>query len=542
MSPPEKERIEHLEAKVQSLRNLLLELAADKATMERTLLLERQRYVELVERVPWVVALIDKSLVYIDANPYLRNLLGGDSLLDRSVGACGEGEELAAAIRAFGADANATKWDVEVHIKTSDSTRHFSVVLTRSAFDDHIALLGIDHTDLREAITRAEESANTAQAANRAKTEFLAVMSHEIRTPLNGMLGMLELLLDGDLAPKDRAIARQIDSSGCALLRIVNDILDLTKIEANKIVLEAIPYSPREVTRSVIGLFSQQAFDKGIRLAETIDARVPAWVVGDPTRITQVLANIISNAVKFTDDGSVHLFISYEEDCLCVRAVDTGVGISAEQVQRLFEPFTQAEQSTTRQFGGTGLGLSICRRLVQAMGGSIEMHGTLGEGATVRFKVPAVEVAETAAQGQSPVNEEDLHTLITHLSPHILVVEDNPVNQLIAKRFLESAGCTVVVASNGREGVQAAQDTLFDLIFMDINMPIQDGLSATLEIRGLPEPHSQVPIVAMTANAIEGDRDACFAAGMDGYVGKPFRRRTLLTAIGHHVRSLRLAS
>ncbi len=384
---------------------------------------------------------------------------------------------------------------------------------------------------LRQARDAAEEAAHLAADANRAKSQFLANMSHEIRTPLNGVLGLADLLLDTTLDDRQRRYVETISRSGHALLTLLNDILDFSKIEANKLHLETAPFCVIEVVRWVTDMMRVSAEKRGLRMTLVAPSDIPA-LLGDEGRIRQVILNLVSNAIKFTEEGEITLVVEVDTApqgvFIEVSVTDTGVGMSLETLERLFSPFTQADASTTRKFGGTGLGLSICKSLIELMGGRIGVESQLGEGSTFWFKL-ALAVAEHGLPAPTPPPHVDDLT-----GCRVLLVEDNPTNQLVAKGMLKRLGCEVEVADDGAAAVALAEQRLYDVILMDCQMPHMDGYTATRAIRKLAPPISEVPIIALTASTMSGDEDRCRQAGMTDYLAKPIRSETLAAKLGAH--------
>ncbi|CAA7612459.1 Signal transduction histidine kinase [Candidatus Terasakiella magnetica] len=369
-----------------------------------------------------------------------------------------------------------------------------------------------------------------ARDATQAKTDFLAVMSHEIRTPMNGILGMARLMLDHPRPLEDQQRLEMVHHSAEALLGILDDILDITKVEAGRIEFESVPFNLTRTVASVVALMESRARDKSLIFGTRISDSLPTWLSGDPARLRQVLLNLVGNAIKFTEAGGVTLHVgpvTADSGRAMVEfsVIDTGIGLDEEQKSRLFQSFTQADSSVSRRFGGTGLGLAISKRLVEAQGGGIGVDSTPGRGSRFWFHLPCVEAEPPAA----PVSSHPRLAAIPRLS--ILLAEDNPVNQAVALGFLAQGDHRVSVANDGAEAVVMATTGNFDLILMDMQMPKIDGLEATRRIRALPPPVGAIPIIALTANAMREDLDRCTAAGMNAHVPKPVEVEQLFAAI-----------
>ena len=385
-----------------------------------------------------------------------------------------------------------------------------------------------------------KKARDDAERMSRTKGEFLANMSHEIRTPMNGVIGTLQLLEDTSLTESQREYVKVAYKSADSLLSILNDILDLSKIEAGKLEFEAIPFDLREVVNDVVALHASKAEQMGIYLNSDIDEGVPKKVIGDPTRMRQVMVNLISNAIKFTSEGGVSIRVKLklkdEKDALIrVEVKDTGIGIPENKHQKLFLAFSQADGSTTRKHGGSGLGLTIVRQLVEMMKGNLGIESEPGKGSKFWFVVP-LSIAHDDQLLPVPSTEVAKPVL---LAGKVLLVEDNPINQMVARKMLEKIGLESVLAENGKQALQCLQREKFDAVLMDCQMPEMDGFEATQIWREQEQLSSngRVPIIAMTANVMQGDRERCLSAGMDDYLGKPVRQAELGSILQCWIRS-----
>ncbi|MBF0463364.1 MAG: response regulator [Magnetococcales bacterium] len=434
-------------------------------------------------------------------------------------------------------------YKIEVRLRCKDGAYRWFYARGQAVWDgqdqpSHMAGSLTDITDRKQVEAELRLAKEQAEAANQAKTAFLATMSHEIRTPMNGVLGMADLVLRTPLTVRQRHYIETIHRSGRTLLRIINDILDLSKIQAGRMVVDIIQFDLSEVVQDVHGLLADPAKAKGLALHFVVAEGVPVYLLGDPYRLNQILFNLVGNAVKFTTEGTVRVMVEEVEQraadvLLRFQITDTGIGIAPEFQSRLFQEFSQEDPSFARKFGGTGLGLAITQRLVSLMGGQLGVESVPGQGSTFWFTLRFGKQREGDRQkmaawraNRHPTTPDDVQ-----FQGRVLLVEDNLINQEVAVATLELFGCQVTVASNGHQALEAIQQAAqpFALIFMDCEMPVMNGFVTTRQVRQWEtetgNPH--VPIVALTAHVLQQNRQQCSAAGMNDYLQKPFSQADL---------------
>ncbi|MBO9464716.1 response regulator [Tropicibacter sp. R15_0] len=416
-----------------------------------------------------------------------------------------------------------------VMMEVPSSNKFFHTTAAKRPSGGYV-LVHTDVTDMQERNLALAKAKDAAEVANQTKSNFLATMSHEIRTPMNGIVGMADLLADTDLSVEQKEFVDTIKGSAVALTTLISDILDFSKIEAGRLELAHEPYDIRALLREVRDLVGPLAKERGLVLNLDIADNLPAMMMGDGLRLRQVLLNLLGNAIKFTDQGVVEFSAAINEG-LVIQVSDSGIGIPVDQLQKIFDPFEQVDSSQSRQHQGTGLGLAITKSLIRAMNGDIFVESSVGHGTDIEVLLPLVLCpGSQPSKSLTDAEVEDLTGM------RVLLVEDNKTNQLVVRRILERCGVEITIANNGREAVEKFDPDAVDLVLMDLSMPLMTGLEAAREIRArqlnLGWPYR--PILALTGNAFKRDEDRALAAGMDGFLTKPIRKKTLLLALNQH--------
>jgi PAS domain S-box-containing protein len=509
-------------------------------------LAEQLRFVEvLLEATPTAIYLKDKQGRYLRFNKAFETLFGiareewiGKTVFDLVPGSTA-GMMDAKDKELFASNAIQT-YEAEFGNRKTGKMReglYWKAPLT-DARGEVTGLVGtiLDITDKNRIEQELREAKRHAEAASQAKSDFLANMSHEIRTPMNGVIGMTDLALELEQNPTQREYLRIVKSSAQSLMVILNDVLDFSKIEAGKLNIEAVRFPLGETIEETLKTLRSRANQKGLVLESNLQPDLPADVLGDPVRLRQILTNLCDNAIKFTGQGGVYVAVRCTPAAggneLQISVRDTGIGIPSDKQEGVFEAFSQADTSTTRRFGGTGLGLTICARLVELMGGRIWLESAEGQGSTFHFTMqtqradPVPGTATTAPSLMAPVACQALQ---------VLLVEDHPINQILATTLLKKWGHRVELAKNGQEAVDLFATRKWDVILMDMQMPVMGGLDATRLIRAAETAGQHTPIIAMTANAMDSDRQACLQAGMDDHLAKPFNAASLQAMLERHV-------
>jgi len=398
--------------------------------------------------------------------------------------------------------------------------------------------ISIDITDLRRRERELEKAKKVAESASQSKSSFLANMSHEIRTPLNGIMGMAQVLEGTSLDTQQKEFVSTILDSGRTLMALLNDVLDLSKIEAGKFDIVPTDASIHHTLRRQLKLWKPRAEEKGLELSLAFDADLPAYLSFDQVRVQQCVSNLVSNAIKFTREGRVEIFASSKAlpdgaHLVDIRIADTGPGMDAETLSRLFQPFAQADETIQRAHGGTGLGLSITRRLAELMGGHATATSEPGRGSTFRisFRGEAARSQPEAGVSARPARPGDLREQLKQSNLRILLVDDHPINRQVASLFLRPFNMRIVEAVNGAEALEALKREAFDIVLLDMHMPVMDGPTTIQHIRQSQEPWASIPVIALTADAMSGDRERYLAMGMTGYLSKPLAERDLLSEI-----------
>jgi PAS domain S-box-containing protein len=499
---------------------------------ERMIRAERERFLSLLEELPATVYVLNMDHTIDYANRRFREIYGDPQ--DKNCFELFRGAGPTAPCRNCPASEMLASGTPRIHEKDVGESvyQFYDYPFTDTDGTRRLLSMGIDVTEQKKATRTLQQAKEEAELASRSKTEFLANMSHEIRTPLNGVLGMLQLCSSTELNEDQRDYVETALESGRSLLTVINDVLDLSKIEAGKFEIEKTRFEPRELLRTVIQTFAHNARNCGVQLDYSVGEGVPEVAMGDGGRIRQILFNLVGNSMKFTPKGFVHASVSILPGPdngtarLLFTVEDSGIGIPDDRIDHAFEAFTQVDGSYRRKYGGTGLGLGIVRRLLDLMNGSISLNTEEGRGTTICFRLdvglpPDSCVRRNTGEGSACALPENMQ---------VLVVEDNRVNRIMARRILEQNGVTVHCAESGEQALQKLQDTDMGCVLMDIQMPGMDGMEAAQRIRNgeTGEANRNIPIIALTAHAMEGDRERFVRAGMNAYIPKPFEMDTLM--------------
>jgi hypothetical protein len=408
----------------------------------------------------------------------------------------------------------------------------------RPMSDGRKVAISVDVTELRQREKELKKAQEQAIAASNAKSAFLANMSHEIRTPLNGILGMAQVLEMGNLSPEQKDQVSTILDSGRSLMALLNDVLDLSKIEAGKIAIVRADTDLTHTLRRLHRLWKPKAEEAGLEFYLSLDADLPQVLNFDAVRVRQCVSNLISNAIKFTEKGRVEVFVTAKKQpdgqyLVKIRVSDTGVGMDTETTDRLFRPFVQADDSTARKYGGTGLGLSITRHLAELMGGEATVSSEVGRGSQFTFSFLAGEASpqhRLVNEGAS-MSENEARSTLRNQNVRLLIVDDHPINRQVAALFLRPFNMRVVEATNGKEALACLNAEAFDVVLLDVHMPVMDGVETIRQIRASNESWKNIPVIALTADAMSGDKERYLGMGMDGYLSKPLAERDLITEI-----------
>ena len=519
---------------------------SDRVALQRAIARQREQVDGVFEHAQDLIATCDAAGVIRNANPAWSSELGypPDAVVGRRMSEFMHADTLEATWQAITRASRGEVVQVETRMLRADGAE---VLIEWLAFgrQDQIRGIGRNVTERRRHERELEQARQRAEAAAAAKSMFLAMMSHEIRTPMNGVLGMASLLLDTPLDDGQRDMLRIIHTSGTALLGVINDVLDYSRLEVAQLSLDPLPFRITDVCADVCTLLATQADGRALRLRRQIAPDVPEWLLGDGGRIRQILLNLVGNALKFTEHGGVLLAVNWVDGQLPgagaagpqlhIHVCDTGIGMTPAQCQAIFAPFSQADASTSRRFGGTGLGLAIVKQLVTLMAGRVGVHSAPGEGSTFWVQLP-LQRAEPPAETSDSIPEAQLDPRLG-AGRRVLVAEDNGINQVVLRRMLERLGFGVDVAADGLEAVHMYAQARHPIVLMDWHMPRLDGLDATRRIRAL-DPAARVQVVAITASAQPEDAAACFAAGMNDYLVKPLRLEVVAAALQRAITAL----